>query len=116
MDLKTAHRLRTRLATSDRTGPGRGYPPALREEVVVFVRSLGASVRPVEVADALGLPAATLARWLHGASPEAASFRPLQVIDVEGRPDGLVLHAPCGVRIEGLDLESLAALLRRLGA
>ena len=56
----------------------------------------------------LGIPIITLRHWLG----ERAEFR--QVGLVVTPASEIVLHAPRGVHVTGLDLEGLAVLLRRL--
>jgi hypothetical protein len=69
------------------------------------------------VAGALELPAQSLTRWLQQSAPPV--LRPVMV-----RPDpmpaappaaGPVLLTPRGVRVEGLDRDTLIAVLRVLG-
>jgi hypothetical protein len=69
------------------------------------------------VASALGLPAQSLARWLQQSAPPG--LRPVTV-----RPDPApaaapgaspVLVTPQGLRVEGLDRDTLIVLLRVLG-
>lgn len=94
------------------------YPVAFREAVAAVTRThieQGASVN--RVAGTLGLPARSLTRWLQQrASP---ILRPVTV-----RPDPPplalpavrpVLLTPQGVRVEGLDRDTLIAVLRVLG-
>ena len=70
----------------------------------------------------LGIPAETLVRWLSAASERAvAPFRPVQVAGERGPEEvalrgGPVVHAPGGVRIEGLTVEQVCALLRGLAS
>ena len=89
------------------------YPAPFRAAVVAVTRAQvehGASVH--RVASALGLPARSLTRWLQQSAPPV--LRPVTV-----RPDpmpaaGPVLVTPQGLRIEGLDLDTLIAVLRLL--
>ena len=58
----------------------------------------------------------TLSRWLQRAhDPE---FRRVEIVTsghtALGSATGVTVTTPSGIRIEGLDLESLIALLRRL--
>lgn len=94
------------------------YPVAFRAAVAALTRTQldqGASMH--RVAGALGLPAQSLTRWLQQSAPPV--LRPVTV-----RPDpgpaaapgaGPVLVTPQGLRVEGLDRDTLIALLRVLG-
>ena len=90
------------------------YPAPFRAAVAARTRrqlDQGASVH--RVAGALGLPARSLTRWLQQSAPPV--LRPVTV-----RPDplpaaGPVLVTPQGVRVEGLDPDTLIAVLRLLG-
>ena len=61
-----------------------------------------------DLAAELGLPLDMLYRWCRN----APGFRPVQVL--ADSASTLTVHGPCGLRIEGLNLGSLADLLRRL--
>ena len=90
------------------------YPAPFRAAAATLTRAQldqGASVH--RMAGALGLPARTLTRWLQHSAPPV--LRPVTV-----RPDpppaaGPVLVTPQGVRVEGLDRDTLIAVLRLLG-
>jgi hypothetical protein len=56
------------------------------------------------------MPWRTIRRWMPPIRNKR--FRPIEV--VETRRD-LVVHGPHGLRIEGLDLDGVADLVRRLG-
>jgi hypothetical protein len=56
------------------------------------------------------MPWRTIRRWMTPVRNKR--FRPIEV--VEARRD-LVVHGPHGLRIEGLDLDGVAELVRRLG-
>lgn len=119
MSSSSAVRLRSKLQGAERQGPGRGWPRSLRTEVVAFVRSRGPSASLTQMAAELGVPAATLARWMRKAAPSAcADFRPVQLIegDVRDRSSSYTLLGPCGLRVEGLSLDALAALLRKVAS
>jgi hypothetical protein len=97
-------------------GVGSRYPLELRRLAVSVVRERRSE--PLSrVATELGVSVVSLQRWLEQAEP--AQFRPvtLQAEPVEGgkTPAGPVLITPRGYRVEGLGVESLAALLRALG-
>ncbi len=94
------------------------YPAPFRAAAAVLTRTRldqGASMN--RVAGALGLPARSLTRRLQQSAPPV--LRPVTV-----RPDaapgagpgaGPVLLTPQGVRVEGLDRDTLIAVLRILG-
>ncbi len=94
------------------------YPVAFRAAVAALTRTQldqGASMH--RVAGALGLPAQSLTRWLQHSAPPV--LRPVTI-----RPDlvapappaaGPVLLTPQGLRVEGLDRDTLIARLRVLG-
>lgn len=94
------------------------YPVAFRAAVAAVVRRhLDEGVRLHRVADRLGLPDRSLARWLQQSAPPV--LRPVTVrpdpVSPGPPPAGLVLITPRGVRVEGLDRDTLLAVLRRLG-
>ena len=113
-------KLRALLSTTGRQGPGRGYPPPLREKVARYVlsrREQGATFE--QLARTLGVPANTLLRWSRAlAKPSSAAaevpFRRVELVGEVVR--SMTVHGPCGLRVEGLDLDSLVTLWRRLSS
>lgn len=65
------------------------------------------------VAAETGVNRHTLAYW-RAHQRAGAKLRPVRVVESESGFAGVVVHGPTGVRIEGLDLDGLAELLRRL--
>lgn len=127
--------LKAAIAASSPTAGG--APPEVRAAALVLKKELRRSGTTAGVlAEALGIHVGTLCRWQHdgGArrrsavsakpsreSGSSASFRMVQVAGAEPMPTtaamgrGLrVAHAPSGLVVEGLDVETLAALLRRM--
>lgn len=106
------HRFRQIVATLTRHQTGRHrYPPELRQEAVAIARSLP---QPVALtARELGIPQFTLHAWLRSAP---AVLRPVAVAtpSVPMPEPTLVLVTASGVRVEGLDVPSAAALLKAL--
>ena len=92
------------------------YPAAFRTAVVALVRAeLGRGVPFRSLAGTLGLPRWSLARWLRQHPP--AALRPVTVAADPGaarQPPAPVLITPQGVRVEGLDRDTLIAVLRAL--
>ena len=90
------------------------YPAPFRAAATMLTRTQvehGVSVH--RVAGALGLPGRTLTRWLQQSAPPV--LRPVTVRPEPMPAAGPVLVTPQGLRIEGLDLDMLIAVLRRLG-
>lgn len=118
MDTKETARLRTALTiAAAREDRGRGYPAALRVEVARHARARRADGEGVTLtARALGLPTATLTSWMVRHRDEPGPFQQVALVGMSSAPtpSGLVVHGPGGLRIEGLDLDQLVALLRRL--
>lgn len=103
--------IRKAVAELGGRGRGRAYPKDLRAEVVEYARTRrAAGIRLEALGIELGLPWRTIARWLPAV--RAKRFRRIEIVDA--RRD-LVVHGPHGLRVEGLDLDGVAELLRRLG-
>ncbi len=102
------------LLSTDRVGPGRGYPRDLRARVARHVLSqrergvpLGALVRE------LGVPSTTVLRWCRVFEEEPPLlFRPVPLID--DTPRCFTLHGPAGIHLDGLDLGTVIAFRQRL--
>lgn len=96
----------------DRRGAERRYSDGLRQQAVAYWRArepTGEGVRAV--ATALGIAPVSLRRWA-----EDPRFRPVHVIaDAAPVSAGLVLIIDAtGVRVEGVDVETVAQLIARL--
>lgn len=116
MDDRICTKLRTRLAMTPRCGPGRGLPRPLRLEIAQYAAARCAEGAAItEVAADLGMHPQTLRRWLSRASDDA--FEVVQVLaPATSTSATFTVLGPAGVRVEGLDLDTLAALLRRLAS
>lgn len=75
---------------------------------VAVRRAAGATMQ--QLASELGVALDTLYRWRRE-QPRGAALRRVEIV---GERHALTVHGPCGVRIEGLDLDGVAALLRKL--
>jgi hypothetical protein len=107
-----------------RRGRGKAYPLALRRKAVSYYsarRDQGASQRDIGLE--LGICFQTLQRWATqlDVTPHeralAQSFERVEVIDLPAsgpRRGTLLVRGPAGLLIEGLDLDSLVELVRRL--
>ena len=100
-------------------------PARLRLRIVAYAlqcREHGEAV--ADIAGRLGLVESTLGRWLRRerAEERVAAFRPVSIVPVAPAPGDagsgaarLTLVTPGGYRVEGLDVESAAYLLRVMG-
>jgi hypothetical protein len=85
------------------------YPPDLVAQVRAHVEACrAAGVTMAQISADLGVSLDTLYRWRR----DAPGFRQVEV--VAEAASSFTVHGPRGLRIEGLDLASLADLLRRL--
>jgi hypothetical protein len=111
-----AQAIRTELAQLEHRGRGRAYPTGLRKRMIAYVKGRRAEGAATRIAgDELGMDWRTLLRW----APCSTSVGFEQVV-VRDETDGaaaarIVVHTPGGLRIEGLDLGTLAELVRKLG-
>ncbi len=113
MDLtRRAAEFRASVSKLGSRGQGRRYPEALKREAVEYLAERRSVGRGIDTAAAeLDVPSNTLRIW--AATPRTAStaFVPVKIV---GEGSRIVLHGPGGIRVEGLDVATLADLLRRL--
>ena len=126
MDVKeTAARLRAQVQAQSGRGARWRFDSGFRAEVVAYMRARQAEGgTQEEAARELGLSSWTLSRWGRQHRPgkqsvEAAAgskaFHPIAVKREEAESVGaLTVHGPGGVRVEGLTLRQVAALLKEL--
>ena len=102
-------KLRAALARR-KGGRGRRFAPELRRQITAVGRGLRAGGRSwFKVGRELGLPAETVRRLCEA----APGFVAVEVADRAVTRD-LVVIAPSGYRVEGLNVESAVALLARV--
>jgi hypothetical protein len=95
------------------------YPSGIRHKITALARERQARGAKVPtIARDVGVAPWTLALWLR--KPSTPIMRAVDVVpDAPRESDGLVstpvLVTPSGVRVEGLDPETLVAVLRALG-
>jgi len=95
-------------------GRGIRYPVELKTRLISETqrrRETGATLEAI--GEELGISWRTLARWCTEARTSAPGFRSVEVV-VAPRSTPVV-HGPHGLRIEGLDLDGIVELVRRLG-
>jgi hypothetical protein len=103
-------KLRAMLARRE-SGRGRRFGPELRRQISVLARRLRDEGKSwLGIGREFGLPAETVRRLGEQARP---GFAPVEVVnDADAR--SLVVVAPNGYRVEGLNVETVVALLARL--
>ncbi|MFO0646316.1 MAG: helix-turn-helix domain-containing protein [Polyangiales bacterium] len=71
-----------------------------------------------QIAETLGVPPSTLHRWSRefGRETSDAATAPFRRVELVAAVPTMTLHGPCGLRVEGLDLDTLVALWRRLAS
>lgn len=101
--------VRKAMAAGGVRRPGRRFPENAKEVLIRYAAEQRAGGRTTaSIARALGLTAATLTTW----SAARPSFVPVTVMsELSG---GIVVRGPCGLVIEGLDIDGLGRLLRAL--
>jgi hypothetical protein len=105
--------LRASLARM-RPGQGRRYGAAMRGRISRLAMKLRADGTSwAAVGEALGMPPETVRRICVGGDAGEPGFVPVEVAPEIGRV-GIALVTASGHRVEGLDLETLIALLARL--
>ncbi len=118
-ELDEATTLREAVVKLGRRSRTQAIPRPIRARVTEYARrgrAKGRSWR--EMAQAVGLSAYTVQRWVERAqetAPGAQKMVPVRVeVDPESGPGGLVLITPSGMRLEGLAREDAVAVLRAL--
>ncbi len=115
--MASAHQIRD-LITETTTGSLRPrVPREVRDEVCRYaVRRRKAGAAWAAIARETGLEVRKLQRWNTRARRAASVpvLRPVEVVPVAEPADTLTVIAPSGVRVEGLQLEQAAQLLRLL--
>ncbi len=120
MDMeKMAEEFRAAVRKQAGGGPRNRYTATLRAQAARYGEARqkqGKSLK--QAAQELGIAGKSLRHWSTSTS-EVPEFHPVEVVQDEaarGRATtALVVHGPGGLRIEGMDVESLALLMRRLG-
>jgi hypothetical protein len=103
-------RLRAALARRE-SGRGRRFSPELRRQISVTGRRLRDEGRSwTGIGREIGLLPETVRRICGQTAP---GFAPVEIVG-DARVLGMVIVAPNGYRVEGLDVETVVALLARL--
>lgn len=113
-------KLKAELARRAGAGTRGRFTDALRAETLAVLAARKAEGASQDtVAEELGISGWTLSRWKQQAarSGVVATFRPVRVVrEVRpvASPGALTVHGPAGLRVEGLTVEWVAALVRAL--
>jgi transposase-like protein len=99
--------------------PSRRYPDELKRRIAGWAGGQRArGVGAVDIAKQLGVPWESVSRWMglrSTESPPRQEFRPVEIISSGEKKATAALRSPNGFIVEGLDVDALAELLRRLG-
>ena len=100
---------------------GSAFPLEFRKEVMAFARERRAEGLKLQViASEIGLSYWTLWEWFRverrARTDPRASIVPVHIVEARPAPGpgALTIHGPCGIRIEGADVETVVAIVRRL--
>ena len=113
---REVHTLRLALEAIRSHGSRFRYPPELRRRVVSLARQrlrLGHSFWAS--AQSLSLAFTSLQKWL-AEFPDEPSFLPVVVRPDDTAPAALSLLLPGGARVEGLSLDDVASLCRKVAS
>jgi|HigsolmetaAR202D_1030399.scaffolds.fasta_scaffold05216_3 transcriptional regulator with XRE-family HTH domain len=99
-------------------GRGRSIPADVQEAALRYVRRRreeGASQQVI--ADELGISQHTVSRWLRGVGSKSKSTLVPVEIDygAPNRRSEIVVTTPRGLRVEGLDVDTLCVIVARVG-
>lgn len=108
-------RLREAIAALAPLKSRRRYPVQLRERVVAYARHrLAVGQSRAAVCAELTISEPTLDRFLSTPVRNQVGFAPVVVREASGTETRPVVRGPGGVSVEGLSIEGIAQLLRRL--
>lgn len=135
MDLETrVAKLKAEVERRAQAGTRGRFTDAMRTEALALLRALVAQgATQEEVGTRLGMSSWTLSRWHQrerqglplaaaAAAPQEGASEPggvFRAVQVRSEPalrssTGLTVHGPAGLRVEGLGVADVAALLRAL--
>ena len=103
-----------------RSGGQRRFGPELREQIIRYVahsRAQGVTIKQALMP--LALSTSVYFGWLQQSGSKAAArprFLPVRVAAEKVERKGVSVHGPMGVRIEGLAVDEIAELIKRLHA
>jgi len=102
--------LRQAIEKLEGRGRGKRYPTELRDRILGYVEArISDGVTLEKIGEEIAMSWRTLSRWR---SERRGGFKKVEVA-VETKKT-VTVHGPCGVRVDGLDLDETAELIRRL--
>jgi hypothetical protein len=111
-------RLKSEIQAVDKRGTATRYPDALRDRVVKFIEARRQAGLGIAAAcRQLGLPVQSVQYWRKTRSGSAivpVGFAPVTIVESPG-PNRFTLQGPRGIRVDGLTLQDVVELMRRLG-
>lgn len=110
--------LRGEIAALARHPNSRRYSAELRARVIAWARTRAASGSSIGgLCDELGIGEPTLRKFLgkpvRGAAKKRAGFKRVKVLS-RAAVERVVMRGPCGTVVEGLSLDGMAELIKRL--
>ena len=106
--------LRRRIAALGPRRRGARIPEDLRRDIATYARERRHGAITLDaLADEIGISSETIRRYV-GRKRSSRELVPVEVIPDATVVDALVMISPRGYRVEGLDLEKAARLLRLL--
>ena len=109
-----AAELRRRIVTRPGGRHG-GFWGTLRDDVLAYVRGrMAEGARQVTIAKELGVTQTSVSRWSR--EMRGGAMVPVQIVEARTPMGaGISVVSPRGLRVEGLDLDAVCALLTRFG-
>jgi len=100
------------------SGRGRRYPAKLKQRILRAVtKAREEGVTWSAIVDDVEVPIETLRRWLSDEGDEVAELRPVVLADpIQVETRDVVVMTPAGYRVEDLDVDGAATLLRKLSS
>jgi len=119
MDKKIS-RLRSRIEATKKNAAGRRvFDERVRAAVVELTREWAQAGKPrVELGRRLGLRESTISWWLKRDSKRRKAtpkVMPVEIVEDAGPSSALMIVLPGGARVEGLTVDDVAELVRKLG-
>jgi predicted transcriptional regulator len=124
--MTTVHEARRLKRSMGQRGRGRPIPADVQEAALRYVRRRrdeGASQQ--RIADELGISQHTVSRWLSGGGESKSALVPIEIdygttksrseLVVTKPQSELIVTTPRGLRIEGLDVDTLCVVVERVG-